>query len=1030
MSVFSDSTSIGSASRSLLSSEVSSRLRRAPIGMNITDEEVEQFRKDYGIEPIRQTNTPPKPHPHLAYQRNTLERKAFKLASGLGDGEVLDVGSSPRRALRFTKVHCLVPQLQPGDPGRLRRYVQHPRVCTHTLQEYLVNSLHGTCQNCVPVDAAVFVHSAYYFEPCEFVQLLKSTAKNTLYVVGHVFHDASGNMKYGEGHYHMEGDMVHFKAYGNHHHYVHKVLPWNSSATFTSGNDVVDVELLETMGSTHLWLLSLAAYRPPEVETIEDREWDTLILDNKHVGNIHIPPSVLNTQQSLIRTTQINFPLDTLYGDGPLLYTTGAENIRLTIPRGLIQHVASNLVYRTRDPALIANAVFYARNYVRNAPIPRETEAKVIAVAVVLGMCVNVASETRLLQHMTTHYGTAFKRHAQLLQMFPLKVVSIWVIALIGLATLLAFVILDHFVHTPFHALLLAGVSLIVLSIMLMLLLHKYQTHLMNVATREWMDQLNVQRRSTNVHVPTAAPSLIHLVGSTAFRPPGEQDPEARVVVTPDPKPPKNPGKSNTRLIGSGIIPDIQSVSVFESNQEAEHSAVTTRITRKLQPVHGDALAKYELVWSEHPQFVRLGEIRVKDNEQTFLKWLERYPEKEREKYREAYRSIQENGVNEKDAYCSAFIKLEKKANIDRSGETDGKPRIIQNPSDRYKVATGPFTWSLSNHVAKLWNGKSGPIVYVRGLKAEDISDLVYEYCQRYGGYYCIVMIDDDFVVYDSSVRPQHKKPFRRLFPEIGASPTTVTAYSFEVTKGKTRHGVKYSMPRQQINSGSNDTNLMGTVVNAAAHTSCSSVLECKEAWLMLLNGDDNGLLVPQLVDSGSVKLPVDPVEMQDHLRRLGFEPTMNVRYNPWEWEFCSKIFLPIDKGDTEYLLITPKPGRIILRIGFNLTNSGAANLKGAVLSLLQDCAHVPFLAPYLRRVLELIPRSTKARYEKHSDEWMFHTRQAYKATSRTYEYMFKRYGLTQEDENLWIADLAKVVKLPTIMPSERIQRMLEIDNQ
>ena len=138
--------------------------------------------------------------------------------------------------------------------------------------------------------------------------------------------------------------------------------------------------------------------------------------------------------------------------------------------------------------------------------------------------------------------------------------------------------------------------------------------------------------------------------------------------------------------------------------------------------------------------------------------------------------------------------------------------------------------------------------------------------------------------------------------------------------------------------------------------------------------------------------------------------------------EFCSRINWPSSNGHT----FGTKAGRLLLRFGYAWDANTPVDIGAKAYALLLANNHVPFVAPFLRRVLELHPKPTSV---WKLPEWSMHNPETMvDAVEETYTAFTARYGLDRDDEATFIKQLKQWRGGPAVISSPAIDKMIEVD--
>lgn len=996
---------------------------------------VKSFRWLYGIEPLLSSSKDFHMHPHLAYERSTLEQRAHKLAAKLTtrcqSKSVFNVGAAPSRVCGIPNVRCLVPQLQPGDAGRLAGHAHKPNVCTHTLQECLTNIPAGSCKNCVGFGCSVFTHSIYYIPPQDIIAWLKASDTHTLFAVCHTFPGGSGGFHQNEASWYRSGNEIVMTVVGNTHQYRHPDLPWQG-AGFSHDGDNVDVELIGSLGCTNLYSLTLVPYLT-QSHSPAGGDWTAVLTDSHHTGPIHIPPTALGLTQSTLKTELIEFDMDTLRGNGDFLYVQHRSKRQIIVPRGLVATVALRTALKPRDPALVATARAVAHQYLENTAIPIELKPAALVFGVALGLCINVRTETALMNEAVTGYSGWFRAHSRIVNLIPLPVWGrCYIPLLVATLVLVAIAVgaLATYDPTPDNFLSTVVIcSLIALASMALLLKYYYE-NLHTSSSHTWNADVREAGVAGFVSVPVQPPkSERGFPGTTNVAPPlpVPTTEQHSLRVGPDPRPLKNPGNPPDRVLLSGIAISTAVPTVVEPNQKSEISGITNRILVPQPVPDSEALEWYDEFVANSPVFRQLDAIRVRDDEPLFEWWVRRYPQSRQQEFRDARNNALDRGFVEGHHKGRAFVKQEKKVTKTTDGDKPTRPRMVTAFSAEIIACSGPYLNRYSTKVAEMW--RDAPIVYTRGLTADRVGQIVAQFVALCGGWENVFALENDFKTMDATIQPAHTWIHESRWEKSGATPITISAlHNPDTVKLSTPHGVKAKAP-SQVSSGQARTNLIDSQVNAGALGSWQlQAIErgvmVKTPSLLLVMGDDGILFLPRSCLKPDDLANTLADDLNCYLTKLAFKPVPNLRLHQYDMEFCSKLFWPVADG----LVLGPKPGRILARIGWSLTAAGAANLSGAIQSLRQDCCFIPFLGPFLQK-LAALTRKQKVKKERGADEWMYHTTKYHVQTDETWQFFTDRYGLTRHHETDFIKILDGITSLPAVITYEPLDTIIKRDD-
>jgi len=991
--------------------------------MNLSPATVAEFEKDYGIDPILQTSVPFHEHPHLAYQRNTLERMAFKFAGKLrgATGWIGDVGSAAARVRSISSwIHCMCPQLQPGDAQRLQDGKRaRASICTHKLED---------CR-CKTFDTLVFVHSAYYFPTYEFWKTkLSETTSKTAFVVGHTFTESVSFMPYGEGSYELDctGDnvIVKMSARGNDHLYEHPPLLWDAGGIAGDHESSLEITRLAKMGSTYLWQVTLVD-RPSSVTYSSNSHLSSMV-DEKYRGPLQAPAQSLYQQTGLARNEIAAVTVDRLYGYGPILWTC-REEVWIPVPRGAIDSVAFKLLGRPRSPATLADTIHWMKEAVSASRLPPDRQLAAATLGAGLAFCYNLRDELTVGQTAAYRYESWWKVHQQLYNLVPATrwtfariLVLLIVTFSIALAALIAF---PEYHHITGLVLVLGWITLFVAFSLAGCCARYNQWRTLDT----WSSTLFHSKRASSIATLAGVPTLTAFPTNPNLVAPLLPAPGTSMTIQPDPHPPRHPSVESSLVRVGGMVFSSPVPSAHRQSQAADIAAVTNRVLVPCTDVDPVAFAKFRSPDLQGRK--ELASIRVDEaSEEDFYGWIKKFPRHQQLAFIKVYEKTLDTNPSK---YCDdLFTKFEKDKINDRDKAAVHKPRVITAVADAIKVNVAPFISKLAAKVRKVWNGRSSRIYYCSGCTPDEIGAVIDDFANTHGGFDNLSGLTDDFSLYDSTLQNELLNSSREDYKANGMSARTLAWLMASKSKGISSHGVRVDHGRKKVVSGGTekkvilgsgypDTNLTGSIVNAYAHESGLP----DGPYLMLVCGDDNLLLAPT---SWLTQQVVD--DLCGHLTKLGLQPTPIFSKNRWDWEFCSKLLWyathPVT-GETVTVL-GPKVGRLLTRVGWNLSVPGAANFRGALLGLKQDCNHIPMLHEFIEIGLAL-SAGDKAVFGKEHQE-LKHVSQQFKGNELNMRFIRMRYAITEHHCVEFLAVLRAAQSLPIVLNFPWLEGMYQRD--
>lgn len=985
-----------------------------PVRMNFPAKVVEQFQRDYGIDPILATSETYHLHPHLAYQRNRLEEVALKYAvreATKPNPLIWDIGSGARRHAHYN-IHCLCPYLQPGDAERLNACIRNGNsVCEHTLQ---------TC-TCSTPDILLFVHSAYYFTVAELTKSIMQSQLKTAYVVGHRFPEAFGSLAYGEAQYKLDltsqALTIEMTAKGNSHVYRHPPLPWDVASLATTPMPVVDgiqlsVVVLANVGDTYLWRVTPRFDEPLIPWTYAN--WKEQIKDERHTGVIHMPGFDQVTKQCAAANGVMEVEVDCVYGRGHWLFMESKRG-KVYMPRGLVEDVAFELTNKPRNPALWADASYLVKRALRRCALPPDEKLKALTLGTAMAFTYNVPNEVDAMQTITNRYDTLWKMHAQLTNLVPLKTISVWVLWLLAFACLVTFVLVvlmqpqlhgDGDTNLRAYAeweglplLLLICVLVVTILCCCRFCVARYQSRR---TADNWATTLFHEERPSNiVGQVSSQPSVTSFPVFNGLREalvPGM----GTLTVGEDPRPRKHPGAPRIGLHLEGIATSLAVPTAPRTDAESEIVAITNRIMTAPTEVDKSAYDKFMDVGSRLSSQLLMA-IRIVGSPTMYVDWINqtKFSLAVRDKFRKAYETkVLGNWVPSVGEY-HAFVKFEKMKALTMELLIEGlKTRLINGPPDAVKVAVGPWTARLQSALVNAWDGYKCPILYASGRTPDYVGRACDDFARANGGWENMIGIWDDCVTYDSTLENELLAKRQQVYPAVGFPEITMKWLNSTAPRGRTTHGVTYELGKkkvtiwdgQEVNaiklfSGDMDTNLIGSIVNGEAH---ESGLPRDYPHLMLVTGDDNFILARR--DLTNIHVTEG---LRAHLEALGLKPVQGVSVDRHDWEFCSKLFWwgrDRQTGQVQTVL-GPKPGRWLHRIGWTVNAPKGMNFRAAMLSSAQDVNHIPLVSDYVRKGLA-VTGHMKARGNEYSE--MKHVSKMYDPVPENFRILEGRYGLNE----------------------------------
>jgi len=344
-----------------------------------------------------------------------------------------------------------------------------------------------------------------------------------------------------------------------------------------------------------------------------------------------------------------------------------------------------------------------------------------------------------------------------------------------------------------------------------------------------------------------------------------------------------------------------------------------------------------------------------------------------------------------KEGEVVAFLKFEKDTGAGRDGPKSKCPRLIQGFEILMKVATA----MVVDQVQKWFHTAAAVMFPGSRFSAGDNRDHLSAWftdSQATLG----EMGVNDLTSYDTTFSAACAELVIQLFKMMGVPDWFITLRERQISPiGRTRHGIVY-LVEGTMRSGAADTCLSNTIVSLGAHH--FSVVRHggdHTRFRMAGMGDDTLLLK-------------DPKLLLEHMEAmfysLGFVPKLKWRVLDEDAIYLNMAPYPSSLG----ILFAPLIGRLLARLPWSTEprNNWAAYTKAIAVAFVTPCSHVPILRKYFANLSNL-QGSTKYHIYKDykyssflnfDDLGNLKPLQSAQATTETYSFLLKRYGLAKAD--------------------------------
>lgn len=262
------------------------------------------------------------------------------------------------------------------------------------------------------------------------------------------------------------------------------------------------------------------------------------------------------------------------------------------------------------------------------------------------------------------------------------------------------------------------------------------------------------------------------------------------------------------------------------------------------------------------------------------------------------------------------FVKLELIPKYDNVTTSLKAPRVISEANAKAVAATGPYFYSLSKNVAKIYNN-SYKYCYCSGMNALQVGDWMTNmltHVLQHIGIEDPLFLENDFSTFDKCEHePMCDLEYQMylIMFDLENSDRKDERFRKYVRAQKNTHGmnkdktIEYWVTGTR-KSGDNNTSIGNSLINF----NMQKFLYGDIPFAIIFLGDDSLTIID--------KKNLDYARKQSSLfEDLGYEAKLKWSTNLAEVEFCSSLFLPLLGG--KYLLI-PKLGRFIAKHGFSIS--------------------------------------------------------------------------------------------------------------
>jgi len=354
------------------------------------------------------------------------------------------------------------------------------------------------------------------------------------------------------------------------------------------------------------------------------------------------------------------------------------------------------------------------------------------------------------------------------------------------------------------------------------------------------------------------------------------------------------------------------------------------------------------------------------------------------------------------------FVKREKLLKSGVHGIEDFDPRVIQGTGDLANVLLGPWMHSFSKYLASVWTVHDR-VTYASGLNSEGIGAWMDE-CLTIGYTW---FLETDYARYDVSLCREALVVEQSVYRRCCAGKWAELVLEEQLlVRGRSSHGHQYRIEGTRC-SGDPNTSCGNTMLSVGA-ISCALAEQGLFDFRVIAVGDDSVV---------AVHSPVDVEAFTFFLSTLGLSAKTKLHDDPDLVEFCSGRFW----NSTSGRVWGPKIGRSLAKMGYAVSeqHNPLAWLKGVLIGVKQDVAHVPILNTYVGHCLDLV-KSVRA--QTTGDGHKFHVGRSHKPSDDTYNQFYKLYGLDPASLDSLKAYILAIDRLPFLMDHPVLDALMAVD--
>lgn len=948
-------------------------------------------------------------HAVAAFERNVAEQACYRLLTSLTDtGCFIDVGGNSNRHNIYgrDRVWTCKPLLFSQDNER-QRFSRSGCWCDHRVED---------C-TCVQPAGYMFVHSLYYFTPDELLLLLMRTGEGIMAAAVHRFKEGAGLLASGQLVYRRVGAEVTMTATGNSFSYTHDDCAWLDRGYHTNGTHAMSWTVRHEIGDTLVYCFLACPIRALYVEPLSITLEKAISSDDYFGQTIDCEKELKIGSRAL---SAYKVPIRHVRRMRGVFYVDGPKTKDISVPLPLVREASRYMVGKPRNAVTWASLNSKLRTVCSQDHIdnPLVEIDKACMYAAALGFMANLKEETSLLLYINRRIPR-LALHEKLLNFEQVKLWRYrwWASAAIASSLLFVIVLCVSMVSSQFSWLgLLALIPFFFLP--------------SNPSLGSWVTAVQNQYTRYQLSSSFSKDVVLH-----------EQ---FKVVLHQLEEPPPIPGtltvrdlEVNDSPVGQALHAGLafsQCMPLYFSR--SKNNLLTSLALRVAPKEDGDTYAAAWARLSENslPLIFTTLQEPAERKKISVLKWASRYPPAITTLYMNTHAALQGRELTKYDCQRKGFIKVEARPALTDYVVEVKIPRLIQAAKPEFNVTCGPELYSVGEHLKENWNGVTSRIFYPSGSDAFRIGAWFHTNYSPGD-----VMLDNDAKTFDASVTiPVLEAEMKWLeYEQVNQRARNAVRLSWQ-TEGYTKHW-KYRIKGGR-KSGDQHTSSGNTFLNVAMHLHCFTLIVQKHTgwpWRAAFHQTLTHVRIIALGDDIFVIFKPPVAFIQDYkselirlMTTLGFavKPVFSKLLH--EVGFCSGLFMPCIVERVPSYILTPKPGRLMYKLGFTdpcgRPVDVKAHMRGVALGLSPICSWHPILGPYIKMLLRVTMGSPVIALGSYKYDIYKLNGHHVVADHRSFEFLDLRYGW--DHYKAWQNLLDKVTQLPAITPTSITNTLFQVD--